>query len=68
MKMLNEIIAVQQRKSNILTYVALFIGIALLLISAQLYIDTYHIMNNKQIKNDSLLALVSGTKDRKSVV
>ena len=58
MKMLNEIIAVQQRKSNILTYVALFIGIALLLISAQLYIDTYHIMNNKQIKNDKYDYLV----------
>ncbi len=58
MKMLREILSIQSFKSNILTYVALFIGITLLFVSVQLYIDTYAVMNNKQIKNDQYDYLV----------
>ncbi|MBK7690067.1 MAG: hypothetical protein IPJ31_02760 [Bacteroidetes bacterium] len=58
MKILGEILSVQRFKSNILTYMALFIGISLLLISVQLYIDTYAVMSNKQIKNDKYEYLV----------
>jgi hypothetical protein len=58
MKTLGEILSVQRIKSNILTYLALFIGMSLLLISVQLYIDTYSIMNNKQLKNDKYEYLV----------
>lgn len=58
MKILGEIISVQRFKSNILTYMALFIGLSLLLISVQLYIDTYAVMSNKQIKNDKYEYLV----------
>lgn len=58
MKMLREILSIQSFKSNILTYIALFIGITLLFVSVQLYIDTYTVMNNKQIKNDQYDYLV----------
>src|SRR5688572_13864928 len=58
MKILKEILSIQGFRSNVLTYTALFIGITLLFVSVQLYIDTYRIMNNKQIKNDQYDYLV----------
>lgn len=56
--MLNEILAVQSVRSNVLTYFALLLGTSLLFVSLQLFLDTYHLMNNKQVKNDQFDYLV----------
>ncbi|MCC7028772.1 MAG: hypothetical protein IT257_00605 [Chitinophagaceae bacterium] len=58
MKMLKEILSVQGFKANVVTYIALLIGISLLFVSLQLYLDTYALMNNRQMKNDQFEYLV----------
>lgn len=58
MKMLKEILSVQGFKANVVTYIALLIGITLLFVSLQLYLDTYAVMNNRQMKNDQFEYLV----------
>ncbi len=58
MRTLKEIIAVHSFRRNMLTYAALLIGVTLLFISLQLYIDTYSLMNSRQFKNDRFDYLV----------
>lgn len=58
MKTLKQILLNSSFKSNLITYIALFVGISMLFISLQLYIVAHQILNNKQNKNDKYEYLV----------